>query len=1142
MKKRWAFGCGLAAMAAMLTFLGTAGSAVATVTINEVRIDENGTDVDEYFELAGTPYESLNNLTYIVIGDGASADGSGVIECVVPLDGLSIAGDGFLYVAKAQSAEFLALFGAPDVTTNGIVFENSDNVTHMLVSGFTGALDDDLDIGDDGVLDVPTPWTSIVDSVALILLPGAGQDLVYSPNIVGPDGIYVPGHVFRFPNGSGSWNIGPFDKNGGMDSPGAANRRLRLTPKLTTMQVNATNVPVTICVTGAVGTANLVITALPLHGTLKDGGVAITSVPHTMTGALTYTPTAAWSGLDTLSLYATDSGDPQVTPAMEQELAVQKNTVVITEIMHAPRGPGETYEFVEIYNNSAAAVVLTRIDSTRTDDVLYNKTTTGNLGSATILANSMKIIVASDVTIPPENFRCEWGLTETDIIRVPLANLESMFASKTAGSTDCWAYRGSRVLLFGAGDVLLDAVDLGQQWSGASACYYGALGGGSSVAVDQDSLNTFYFGAGVNTENNDDWVIWSCSTLITPGQQVGFVWGDKASPGIVPKYKTSYTYVPCLGACCKADGTCQALTQPTCLADPCATGSWTIGVQCSAVTCPEFDTGACCLNVGACVNATFECECNQWGNYLGDLSTCPLPTCNAGGAEPLTINELEYNDLSVDNREFIELHNHSSQPMSLNFWSLEFFNGAAAGALYRTVNLPNTTLNADDYFVLGSSLVPNADPSPWPTNATNYIQNGGSTPTPVGANDADGIALLWHGFVVEGMSYAGSNGFTASGGNANGTNLPLIGVVDTDMTTLQRIDDDEIWTQTANQTPGAMNQILAVPTGACCMPNGSCQDDVRESVCVESYLGSWNGADTMCPSKFLGCIHVGGPLAPVTGGCEDADLNIDTHVDMKDWALYAAYYPAHSCVEPIGACCTVTSCSETTITLCGSGSYLGPGTTCDPNPCVCKTIVQAKAMPNGSAVTICDLVINSTTDQVNSPGGYSFQLQNADATGGITAYGATTLIEALLTGPPALVEGDQVDLHGTTALYLGLFELDSPTLVQDDGFVGIPSPTETTVADYQTGSGTAEGLESMLVVLPCVQYQGVPGTFAGVTNYSFAAVGTTTPVVTVRVGTNALNLVGTAIPTGPVTLIGIFTQYTSYQLLLRSTADILPCE
>jgi hypothetical protein len=200
-------------------------SANATITINEIRIDQPGTDNDEYFELAGLPGEPLFGLSYLVIGDGTG--GSGVIETVVDLSTatplpLFIPADGYFCAAESTFT-----MGTPDVTLSGanpLNFENSDNVTHLLVSGFTGALNQDLDTNDDGVLDM-MPWTAVVDLIAMILQdnPPTTTEYHYGPPTVGPDGTFVPGHVFRFPNGSGPWNIGQFDPIGGMDTPCVAN-------------------------------------------------------------------------------------------------------------------------------------------------------------------------------------------------------------------------------------------------------------------------------------------------------------------------------------------------------------------------------------------------------------------------------------------------------------------------------------------------------------------------------------------------------------------------------------------------------------------------------------------------------------------------------------------------------------------------------------------------------------------------------------------------------------------------------------------------------------------------------------------------------------------------------------------------------
>lgn len=194
------------------------------VRINEIRIDQAGTDNEEYFELAGNAGTDLTGLTYIVLGDGTV--GSGVIESVTDLTGFSIPADGHFLAAESTFGTGLLFTGiVPDLNAGaaGLNFENGDTVTHMLVSGFTGMNGDDLDIDDDGVLDV-LPWTAIVDSVALT--PSPQTEFPYSPTVVGPDGTFVPGQVKRCADYFGGWRVGVFEADpllGGEDTPGTAN-------------------------------------------------------------------------------------------------------------------------------------------------------------------------------------------------------------------------------------------------------------------------------------------------------------------------------------------------------------------------------------------------------------------------------------------------------------------------------------------------------------------------------------------------------------------------------------------------------------------------------------------------------------------------------------------------------------------------------------------------------------------------------------------------------------------------------------------------------------------------------------------------------------------------------------------------------
>ena len=199
--------------------------AFGTVFLNEIRIDQPGGDDDEYVELFSDDpgNDTLAGLSLIVIGDGAGA--SGVIENVTDFSAVAapFASDPYFLVAEASFS-----IGVADFTTT-LGFENSDNVTYLLVDGFTGMGGDDLDTDDDGVLDT-TPWASLADVIGLNEDPGGIPDgdgeFGYGDALgtsIGPDGTFVPGHVYRVGDAPGDWAIGEFDPATGVDTPGAAN-------------------------------------------------------------------------------------------------------------------------------------------------------------------------------------------------------------------------------------------------------------------------------------------------------------------------------------------------------------------------------------------------------------------------------------------------------------------------------------------------------------------------------------------------------------------------------------------------------------------------------------------------------------------------------------------------------------------------------------------------------------------------------------------------------------------------------------------------------------------------------------------------------------------------------------------------------
>ena len=190
-------------------------AATAPTLISELRIDQPSADDDEYFEVRGEPGASLDDLTYLVIGDGST--GSGTIENATDLTGQTIPGNGYFVAAEASFT-----LATADLTTD-LQFENGDNVTHLLVYGFTGADGDDLDTDDDGTLD-STPWTIVADAVGIVEETGAGEQF-YGAALqfidLGPNGAFAPAHAYRA-EANDVWQIGNFD-NFDLDTPGGAN-------------------------------------------------------------------------------------------------------------------------------------------------------------------------------------------------------------------------------------------------------------------------------------------------------------------------------------------------------------------------------------------------------------------------------------------------------------------------------------------------------------------------------------------------------------------------------------------------------------------------------------------------------------------------------------------------------------------------------------------------------------------------------------------------------------------------------------------------------------------------------------------------------------------------------------------------------
>ena len=117
-------------------------------------------------------------------------------------------------------------------------------------------------------------------------------------------------------------------------------------------------------------------------------------------------------------------------------------------------------------------------------------------------------------------------------------------------------------------------------------------------------------------------------------------------------------------------------------------------------------------------------------------------------AQGLVINEIDYDQPSVDSTEFIELYNSSANAINLGIYRVVLVNGNNNTG-YDSIALPNQLLLPDHYFVICSSYgtVPLCDMS-HTTPAGGFIQNG--------SPDAVAIRDTVSGGIVDAVSYEGN--------------------------------------------------------------------------------------------------------------------------------------------------------------------------------------------------------------------------------------------------------------------------------------------------------------------------------------------------------------------------------------------------
>ena len=178
-------------MPSPLVMLATAAMAlIPPPKLSEIRADSLPPFTNaEYIEIMGVAGTALGN--------------SGGVESAVSLAKRAIPADRAFLI---HSSALLPLL--PDLAAD-CRLEDNDNLTVLLVRDCTALPGDDLDLDDDGTLDI-APWSEVVDGVSLVWWqPGVSSEWTYAPAQAGPNGgIFI--FQARRCLDTDAWTLGPW--------------------------------------------------------------------------------------------------------------------------------------------------------------------------------------------------------------------------------------------------------------------------------------------------------------------------------------------------------------------------------------------------------------------------------------------------------------------------------------------------------------------------------------------------------------------------------------------------------------------------------------------------------------------------------------------------------------------------------------------------------------------------------------------------------------------------------------------------------------------------------------------------------------------------------------------------------------------
>lgn len=877
----------------------------AGIGINEVRADQLGVDNDEYAEIIGPPGFNLAGLTYVVIGDGTAAAASGVIETVIELTGV-IPADGHYLIANPETFT-LAPLSEINLAIGANTFENEDNVTHLLVGGFTGAVAADLDTNDDCALDA-TPWSLLLDSVAIIETfnppVNAGDECSYSATTAGPNGTLAPGHVWRNPNGPpNAFAIGPFDPVIGDDTPG---------------KPNAAGSGA--CCDGLNCTVQLRTDCEAAQGIYRGTGVPCSPNPCNLTCFTIADAKAA---------------------AVDTEMRVCN--VVVTNVIDTISSANDASLQVQ---DPVSGLGLTIFGANAIIEQMI--VDAGGTLVNPALALGRKIDIEGVVG---EFQGLRQHIDGTLALRVVQLFPDAPVVPPPTVTSLTSLQDGSPVAeLLESVRVRLNCVAFLEQGTFAGGTNYTITDGNTLATVRVPTSLVNVVGTAIPTGMVDLVGILSQFDATDPrteGYQLLLLeTGDILPPtcGATP-----------IGACCRADTTCGEVTQAVCQ-DRNGTyqGNTTL---CVNVTCPLIETGACCLDNDECVVGVLPVQCCDLdGVFLGPNTTCAVGNCDA--PQDLAAIHVLPTGVLIRTREVIvtDTTDLIASTASKSFIVQDF---SGAGGETRGYAIFGSNANIDALLAqvqVGSRIVLAGT-----TGAFNGLQQlvapftlvqncGLATPPPIVpitvADMQDGsprgeelesvlVTLSCVTFNAAGGTFAGGTNYTVTEDGGTLTTIVRVQTAQLDLVgqtipsgpvavtgVLSQFDGTVPQNGGYQLLPRSMADIVSCDEpGACCVEGGgggACP------TCVGDMDG--NGVINLNDvTDFVNAL-IGDPLNnPGALACANVDgvgsangLDIDDFVDLV--------LSNSAC----GAGCTVVTVSECTAL---NGTFRGAGVPCTPDPC-----------------------------------------------------------------------------------------------------------------------------------------------------------------------------------------------------------------